>query len=79
MLHGAQFIVSEKAIEHDGFSAIQMKDGRYLSVHYKLDIDYDVESDIYLLGSAWQTVPGLDTPVNLLDTLKDWGGVSNGL
>ncbi len=74
MLHGAQFIVSEKAIEHDGFSAIQMKDGRYLSVHYKLDIDYDVESDIYLLGSAWQTVPGLDTPVNLLDTLKDWGG-----
>lgn len=31
MLHGAQFIVSEKVIEHDGFSAIQMKDGRYLS------------------------------------------------
>ena len=70
MIYRRQFAVLKYAAQIPGLERIDLWDGWILHAHKALPVFCDAEKHLLLLGIAWQTQPGLESPEAQLSALE---------
>lgn len=71
MINAGQFLISKKQYQGSDFLSVEMEKGYFLSYHKQLSVYIKRESDILLLGIAWQTDPSKSDPVSEIEKLVE--------
>jgi len=74
MQHPGQFAILKKALSLPGYRTLPLSGGWVLSRHEKLELFALPEHEIFLLGIAWQTLPGKPAPEQELKALAERSG-----
>ena len=70
MEHRGHFAILKTKTEQPDHTSIELKDGWILSYHKIVNVYYNKDNDFLLLGYAWQALPGLKSPREVIDSFS---------